>query len=273
MPTTRWLWASGAAAPRGGPDPGKDPFVRLQLSTWQEVEAYLANSTAIIVPIGSTEQHGPNGLIGTDAICPEAVAQGIGERLGVLVAPTISVGMAQHHLGFAGSVTLRPSTLMAVVRDTINSLARHGFDRFYFLNGHGGNIATVSAAFSEIYAESSLGTAGANRPALRCKLRNWWTGPKVDALSKELYGDALGSHATPSEVSLTYYVYPEAVKSVKMTPEIAPEGPIYDAEDYRRRFPDGRIGANPALASVADGQRLYDAALEDTIADFEAFVP
>jgi creatinine amidohydrolase len=97
-------------------------------------------------------------------------------------------------------------------------------------------------------------------------------GPKVDALSKELYGDALGSHATPSEVSLTYYVYPEAVKSVKMTPEIAPEGPIYDADDYRRRFPDGRIGANPALASVADGQRLYDAAVEDTIADFEAFV-
>ncbi|MEE8226115.1 MAG: creatininase family protein, partial [Kiloniellales bacterium] len=77
--------------------------MRLQLSTWLEVEAYLANSTAIIVPIGSTEQHGPNGLIGTDAICPEAVAQGIGERLGVLVAPTISVGMAQHHLGFAGS--------------------------------------------------------------------------------------------------------------------------------------------------------------------------
>ncbi len=72
--------------------------MRLQLETWQEVEAYLKRSTAIVLPIGSTEQHGPNGLIGS----PEAVAKGLGESLEVLVAPTISVGMAQHHLGFAG---------------------------------------------------------------------------------------------------------------------------------------------------------------------------
>lgn len=246
--------------------------MRLQLCTWQEVEAYLARSTAIMIPIGSTEQHGPNGLIGTDAICPEVIAQGVGERTGVLVAPTISVGMAQHHLGFPGSVTLRPSTLIAVVRDTVLSLARHGFDRFYFLNGHGGNIATLAAAFSEVYADASLGTAGQNRPALRCRLQNWWDGERVAALSEELFGEALGSHATPAEVSLTYFAYPEAVKTARMSPDIAPEGPIYDAEDYRRRFPDGRIGSNPALASAAHGERLYDAALEDTIADFEAFV-
>jgi creatinine amidohydrolase len=88
--------------------------VRLQLETWQEVDAYLKRSTAIILPIGSTEQHGPNGLLGTDAICPEAVAQGLGERLEALVAPTISVGMAQHHLGFAGSI--RPSWRWSATR-------------------------------------------------------------------------------------------------------------------------------------------------------------
>jgi len=246
--------------------------VRLQLATWQEVEAYLKRSTAIVLPIGSTEQHGPNGLVGTDTICPEAVATGLGERLDALVAPTISVGMAQHHLGFPGSITLKPSTLMAVVHDTVNSLARHGFDRFYFLNGHGGNIATVSAAFSEIYAESSLGTAGHNRPALRCRLWNWWQGRKVSELSKRLYGKAEGSHATPAEVALTYFVHPQAVKSVEMHPEIAPNGPIYDAEDYRRRFPDGRIGSNPALAKVEDGAELCEAAIEDAAADFRAFV-
>ena len=52
--------------------------MQLQLSTWQEVEAYLEQATAIIVPIGSTEQHGPTGLIGTDAICPEVVARAVG---------------------------------------------------------------------------------------------------------------------------------------------------------------------------------------------------
>ncbi len=71
----------------------------LQLSTWPEVEAYLTSSPGIIFPIGSTEQHGPTGLIGTDAICAEAVARGVGEATGALVGPTINVGMALHHSG------------------------------------------------------------------------------------------------------------------------------------------------------------------------------
>jgi creatinine amidohydrolase len=141
--------------------------MQLQLQTWQEIEAYLQTSRGIILPIGSTEQHGPTGLIGTDAICAEVIARGVGETAGALVGPTIAVGMAQHHLGFAGSMTLRPSTLIAVLKDMVDSLAVHGFERFYFLNGHGGNIATLAAAFSEIYATRSLGGAD-NTPPIKC---------------------------------------------------------------------------------------------------------
>jgi creatinine amidohydrolase len=245
--------------------------MQLQLATWQEVDRYLQTSTTAVIPIGSTEQHGPNGFIGTDALCPEVIARGLGEATGALVTPTLSIGMAQHHLGFSGSITLRPTTLIAVVQDVVNSLARHGFDRFYFLNGQGGNIATVSAAFSEIYAEASLGRAGGNRPALACKLRNWWDGRRVKALTQQLFGAAEGSHATCSEVSLTYYAYPEHAKTAPMTPGTAPNGPIRDADDYRRRFPDGRIGSDPTLASAAHGENIYKAALEDTIEDYRAF--
>jgi creatinine amidohydrolase len=243
----------------------------LQLATWPEVETYLKASDAIILPIGSTEQHGPNGLIGTDAISAEAIGRAVGERSGTLVGPTIGVGMAQHHMGFAGSMTLRPSTLIAVVRDYVVSLARHGFRSFYFINGHGGNIATVNAAFSEIYAESSLGVAG-NRPPLRCELKNWWMTENVHRLSKEYYGNEEGHHATPSEVSVTYYLHPEAVKSVAMSPRVAPMGPAWvDAAEYRRCFPDGRIGSNPALATVEHGQKLFEAAVSDIAREFEKF--
>jgi creatinine amidohydrolase len=249
--------------------------MRLQLRTWQEVETYLEGSTGIIIPIGSTEQHGPTGFIGTDALCPELIAQGIGERLQAMVAPTIATGMAQHHLGFAGSVTLRPSTLMAVVQDTVNSLARHGFDRFFFLNGHGGNMATVSAAFSEIYAESSLGTAGRNRPGLRCRLQNWWDCEAVKRISEERFGEAEGSHATASEISLTYHGYPAEgarVSRAKLSPKRAPKGTFYDAEDYRRRFPDGRIGSDPSLATAEIGKLLHDAAVEEIAVKYQDFL-
>lgn len=243
----------------------------LQLATWQEVDTYLQRSRAIIIPIGSTEQHGPNGMVGTDAICPEVIARGVSEKIDALVAPTLSIGMAQHHLGFAGSISLRPTTLIAVVRDVVQSLERHGFERCYFLNGHGGNVATVTAAFSEIYAERSFDGAGQNQPGVRCKLSNWYMAPGVQRLSRELFAGQEGSHATPSEVSLTFFAHPEHVKSAPMTPQQAPTGPILDAADYRTRFPDGRIGSNPALASVEAGRRLYEAAVEDVCAEFRSF--
>ncbi|MGH8722675.1 MAG: creatininase family protein, partial [Burkholderiales bacterium] len=125
---------------------------------------------------------------------------------------------------------------------------------------------------SEVYAETSLGKAGHNRPALRCKLTNWWDGARIKSLSAELFGASEGSHATCSEVSLTYFAFPEAIKQVEMSPKIAPSGPIYDSEDYRRRFPDGRIGSDPSLASAAHGARIYEAALEDIEADYKAFL-
>lgn len=249
--------------------------MRMQLCTWPEVGAYLKRSTGILMPLGSTEQHGPNGFIGTDALCPELIAGAMAETLDVMIAPTINVGMAQHHLRFPGSMALRPTTLIAVVRDMVKSLSLHGFDRFFFINGHGGNTPALYAAFAEIYAEKSFRDAGGDELRVRCELYNWWKIKSVVKIADEEFGEAEGFHATPSEVALTYYGYPEDAERVAktpMSPERAPDGPIYDAEDYRRRFPDGRIGSNPALATGDIGKRLLAAAAEELTVKFETFL-
>lgn len=243
--------------------------MQLQLSTWQEVEDYLGKKTTIILPIGSTEQHGPSGFIGTDALCPEALAKAAGDACDVMVGPTFALGMAQHHLAFAGTITLRPSTIIAMLQDTVTSLAQHGFREFYFLNGHGGNMATLAAAFSEIHAAKSMAIADEHRPSVRCKQRNWWDGNGFQALSKELYGSQEGSHATCSEISLTYYLHPDHVKDAEFDPPVAANGRFHDAVDFKERFADGRMGSNPSLCSVEDGERIFKTALKDITEDIK----
>ena len=66
-------------------------------------------------------------------------------------------------------------------------------------------------------------------------------------------------------------IRPEAVRQVAMSPRIAPTGPILDAEDYRRRFPDGRIGSDPSQASISAGEKIVAAAVRGVIAEFKQF--
>ena len=243
----------------------------LAKSTWPEIEAYLQRSRAIVVPIGSNEQHGPTGLLGTDWMCPEIIAHHASTAGGeMLVAPTFAVGMAQHHLGFAGTITLRPSTLMAALQDWTLSLAAHGFERIYFLNGHGGNVSTIEAAFSEIYAEASF---QARPRGFALKLRNWWDLPGVLRLCARLFPEGHGSHATPSEIAVTQFAYPEAIKSANYAPRVAPTGPIRDAADFRTRYPDGRMGSDPVQASPEKGREIVElasSALRDEVLSFAA---
>jgi creatinine amidohydrolase len=246
----------------------------LHLCTWPDVEAYLARSRGIIFPIGSTEQHGPTGLIGTDAICAEAVAKGVGEATDALVGPTINVGMALHHLAFPGSVSLRPSTLIALIQDYVKPLARNGFERFYFVNGHGGNVASMKAAFSEAYAAIADANLP-NAPQVRCKLANWYEGKAVGALADQLYGEQEGSHATPSEVALTQFLYPEAFKKVPapLSPAVAPSGrSIYSAADFRAFYTDGRMGSNPDLATAEHGEQFYQLSVKEISASYLTFL-
>ncbi len=243
----------------------------LHLITWPEVETYLSQSTGIIIPIGSTEQHGPTGLIGTDAICAEAIAKGVGEETKAIIAPTINVGMALHHTAFPGTISLRPTTLIQFIQDYLTSLAKAGFRSFFFINGHGGNIATLKAAFSQTYDYlASLNLQDASQ--VRCHIANWFMCREVYQLAKKLYGQQEGSHATPSEVAVTQFIYPEAIKQAPLSDKVGEGHPIYSAENFRQHYPDGRMGSNPALATPEHGQQFYQVALKELSKSYLEFI-
>lgn len=244
--------------------------MQLALSTWQEVEDHLRSHDGIIIPIGSVEQHGPNGLIGTDHLDAEFVAHGVGEAIGAAVAPTLAYGMSQHHLAFTGSATLRPSTLMLVVRDVVESFALHGFRKFFFINGHGGNVATVTAAFDELYAARSLKDRA---EPVRCRMTFWSSGPRAGKLAAELYPGVNGHHATAAEVSLAQYYQQAHIKHAQMAPKVAPPGSqFFEAADYRARYADGRIASDPSLSTPEHGKQLYEAAVQDMVEAYQAFL-
>ncbi len=237
--------------------------MELRFSTWPEVERYLERRNDILVPIGATEQHGPFGLIGTDALCAEGVAIHAGERAGILVAPVLSVGMSLHHQAFPGTMSLRPSTMIALLGDWVDSLVGHGFRRFHFVNGHGGNIATVQAAFAEIYHRN---------PGVFCRLSNWYELPPAREVTLRRVGDREGAHATPSELSLSWALHPGHVRETEPQAEATSMVGFHGAEDFRVRFPDGRVGADQHLASLDLGRELLEAAVGGLLAQHGAWL-
>ena len=206
--------------------------MRLQLSTWPEVESLLERSTGILIPLGSTEQHGPGGLVGTDALVAEGIAAHAASLDdGILVAPVLAYTPAQFNLSFPGTVSLRAATFARVIEDMVDSLAAGGFAAFYFLNAHGANIAPVRCACHDLHQRRVL--ANPAMPPLRFRLKSWWEFPETDALRRKLYGAGEGMHATPSEISITR----------ALSPAVPP------------RTRDGTVVAAASRASARPGRR------------------
>ncbi len=236
--------------------------MRLDTATWPEVEDYLQTSGCIIIPAGSTEQHGPMGLIGTDALVAQKIAENTAKRVACYVAPTLAYTPAPFNTGFPGTISISPALFEDMVRQIVDGLVAQGFDRVYFLNGHGANLAVLK------HAKSSA-------PRAHIRTRSWWDFEAVNILRTKFYGDWEGCHATPSEISITQathrIVAPGGAENApeKLTPAYikATAGDNHAPPDeHRRRFPDGRVGSHSALASPDHGRTLLEAA-ETAVAD------
>lgn len=191
----------------------KPPTVFLGEMTNPELEAFLAEHQTVIVPVGSTEQHGPHGPLLTDVLVPTEVARRIAARVGAVVAPSINYGLSYPHVGFTGVAHLRIPTFMALIEDVCASLAAMGFRRIVFLNGHYDNTYAIAYACANV------------RDRLPAEVTafpiNFWDGMTADEAG-EFFGPATGLHAYRGETSAVMAINPDLVDLDAANAEMPP---------------------------------------------------
>lgn len=242
--------------------------MRIDQATWQEVQANLLRSPGVILPTGSTEQHGPMGLIGTDAICAQEIADAAASKVDCLVAPALAYAPAQFNMAFPGTISVSKELFGQLFSEIVTSLRTHGVELIYVLNGHGANLDPLRDAADQI-------------SDVRIRIRSWWDFDAVNALRKRYYGDWEGMHATPSEIAITQATHrivapgeatapPEQLSAAYIAEHA---GDRHGAPDeHRKRFPDGRVGSHSALARPEHGRAILDVAANAVAADFEAML-
>ena len=157
-----------------------------------------------IIPIGSIEQHGPHLPLGTDTFAATALAEAVARRTDAIVVPLCWPGVSEHHMGFKGTITLKPDTLRAVLCDGIESLSRHGFKRVLIINGHGGNNQTMDYAVAEAGKKFSVAVQ-----------TNRYT-PADPAAAARYSLQHFDVHAGQDETSYMLHIRPELVEMDRM---------------------------------------------------------
>ena len=215
-----------------------------------------SGSTVAILPIGSTEQHGPHLPVGVDAMLVSAVAARTAALMTApaLVLPALWVSLAEHHMAFAGTVTLDVSTFRAVLRCIVVSLARQGFQRVLLLNGHGGNMAALAPIVDELSLECRITLASTT----------YWVAAAAE-FGAILEGQSNLIHACEAETSMMLALAPDAVDLGRLAGLDSPPSGMGDRDGVHRRRPietmsvSGVVGT-PGLATADKGGRLLHAA-------------
>lgn len=228
--------------------------------TYNQVRTYLEKSQKIILPIGSTEQHGPDGILGVDHLTATGIAYLVSNLSGVLCMPPLNYGMAMHHLGFPGTVALRPTTYINIIIDLLSSLHRHGFREVIVINGHGGNKAPFTNALAECedkFADMDF------------KFINWWVMPNLERnIIHKYFGSKEGYHATPTEISVTMALVPGSMTMPDSytcpQKEVKSENIAWVMPNkFRDYYPDGVMRADYSLSTSEIGiEALREAVLE-----------
>ena len=235
--------------------------------TRPEVEQTIADGIdTVIVTIGSTEQHGLHLPLGTDAIWGEALGDRVARTLGnALLAPGLRIGCSEHHMDFAGSLTLGQETFIQVVADLCRSLAHHGFGHIVLIPTHGGNFAPLAKAVKAIRPELSEVNLIAFTDLMALMDEIFRVGKARNVMPEQA-----GAHAGEFETSLMLTVRPELVAMDEAQPGYVGDqlsiAPVVFEKGFQAVTENGVLG-DPRDASAANGE-AYLAAMTDLLVRF-----
>jgi creatinine amidohydrolase len=259
----------GLAAP---PPPAEAPAGaaprELARLAWPELDALLAaGARTALVPLGSTEQHGPHLPFATDTRVADALAERFCARVPEAVRlPALPFGCASEHLGFPGTLSLGPETLAALLEDLVASLDRHGFRHIVVFSAHGGNAAALRSAAPRLAraAERAQVTVCAEPGAVSAALFAAAAGFGVDAR------DA-GHHAGEIETSMLLALAPGDVRSERAErglTELPPDPQAAFYPDLREKAPSGVVG-DPRPARAGRAAAYLDAWVDVLVEAYE----
>ncbi len=177
-------------------------LTRPAFEEWLEKES----APVVIIGIGSIEQHGPHLPLGTDSLVVQHYIYEVAKRSNSVCVHPCFPGYSPHHMGFLGTITFREDTLLAILIDTIGSLARHGIKRFLLLNAHGGNTNIVNMAVQLSRREFRVMVASPTGPS---KTET----AKVFKDRQKRYWDV---HSGPTETAAALLLFPEFVEMERL---------------------------------------------------------
>jgi creatinine amidohydrolase len=197
----------------------------LQEMTWTDVRDYLKSSDMVIIPLGSTEQHGPHLPLGTDFYLAFDTAKLISARTGVAVAPIVTAGYSLYHSGFPGTLSLRPETMEEVLYETVEMLVKYGFRRVMFFNYHGGNNAVQDSVIYRINQGTeataiAIGYGGPIQKSEEQEFFDWHAG--VEETSMILYFEPRLARMERAEKPVIHFTpqMEELLELAKKNPEL-----------------------------------------------------
>lgn len=239
--------------------------------TWPEVKDAMPGIKVAIIPVGSTEQHGPHGRFQTDYAAAREFSIRLGKELypNALVTTPVPIGISEHHIHFPGTLSLRATTLIDVLMDIATSLRKHGINRFFFVNGHGGNTPALTIATNRIKHEMGCKAAWATLP---------WD--LIGDLSKGFVQSPMTGHSCEREMSIMLYLWPDGVKQDALTPgKIRKEAldglgrklGIREAKFFDEVTENGALG-DATKASVDWGKKAVETALERVVPYMKEFM-